>query len=653
MTDLARSTDMADRARWVALADSLLGSTRTFASPTFAQLRLPGPASASGTWSDGLEGYARTFLLAAFRVRGDDGADPHGHLERYAGGLRHGTDPGHVERWPRIPERRQAIVEAASVAVALSETRPWLWDRLDDGTRARTVDWLAQIVGTSGYRNNWLWFQNVVESFLREVGGPWSQDDLDRNDTLQEDLYVGDGWYSDGRGSHGRPQTFDYYTGWAWHLYPLLRARIEGRPLDGVHADRLRAYLAGAQHLVGSDGAPVLHGRSATYRFGMLAPFWAGALAGATPLQPGQTRALASRVAEHFLASGAVGDDGLLSIGWHRPFTGLRQLYTGPASPYWASKGFLGLLLGADHAVWTDPASTPPAWERDTVTVLRAPGWLVVGTPQDGTVRLLNHGSDRVLDPLWAPRADDPFYARLGYSNHTSPQLSPDAIAAPEDSHVALLDDAGEPSHRDGIERLHLADGVAVSRSRTHWLSLPTAAGHGAATWAGLRHGPSLTTASVVRGHAEVRLAWWQEAPQDDADGTWPRADGPHLLRIGGWALAAERVHDLQPVQRTNHESEIHRSDGTVSFVHGLRGLDVAGSTTRHGADPLGAASVTPWLRTAERVAAGQVVAALVVLSGAPEDTELVATVRVRDATAVQVTWSDGHVDVVAGEDLR
>ncbi|NUU18529.1 DUF2264 domain-containing protein [Cellulomonas humilata] len=641
----------ADHTRWVELADALLRSTRPFASSTHALLRLPGPASASGAWSDGLEGYARTFLLAAFRVRGADGADPHGHLERYAAGLRHGVDRGHAERWPGIPERRQAIVEAASVAVALSETRLWLWDRLDDTTRARTVDWMADIVGTSGYRNNWLWFQNVVESFLREVGGPWSQEDLDRNDALQEDLYVGDGWYSDGRGAHGRPQTFDYYAGWAWHLYPLLRARIEGRPLERVHAERLHAYLEGAQHLVGSDGAPVLHGRSATYRFGMLAPFWAGALAGATPLQPGQTRALASAVVDHFLASGAVDDQGMLSIGWHRPFTGLRQLYSGGASPYWASKGFLGLLLGPDHPVWTDAASTPPAWEREAVTLLRAPGWLVVSTPQDGTVRLLNHGSDRVLDPPWSPRADDPFYARLGYSNHTSPQLAPDAIAAPEDSHVALLDERGEPSHRDAVERLHLADGVAVSRSRTHWLTLPTAAGVGAATWAGLRAGPHLVTASVVRGHAEVRLAWWEGAT-DDVDGGWPRADGPFALRVGGWALAAERADDLSLDEQT-HGIRVRRLDGAGSLVRGLRGLDVAGSTARHGADPLGAASVTPWVRSSGAVPAGHVVAALVVLAGAAADVEPTATVRVRDARAVEVSWPDGHVDVVHGEDLR
>ncbi|HWV78777.1 MAG TPA: DUF2264 domain-containing protein, partial [Isoptericola sp.] len=330
------------RERWLATADGLLDAVRPYASPGGALITLPGPVSGSGTWSDGLEGYARTFLLAAFRLRGEDGRDPRGLLERYADGLRHGTDPAGPERWPRVDERRQAVVEAASVAIGLSETRPWLWDRLDESTRQRTVDWLAGVVGTRGYTNNWLWFQNVVEAFLASVGGPWEQADLDHNAATAESLYVGDGWYSDGRGRGGRRQNFDHYAGWAWHVYPLLHARIQGRPLDALHAGRLRAYLDQARHLVGSRGAPLLQGRSVTYRHAVLAPFWAGAIADATPLSPGATRALTAAVAEHFDAAGAVDDRGLLPVGWHRRYDRVRQLYTGGSSPYWASKGFLG-----------------------------------------------------------------------------------------------------------------------------------------------------------------------------------------------------------------------------------------------------------------------------------------------------------------------
>jgi hypothetical protein len=663
-----------DRARWLATADGLLAATEPFASPGRSLVRLPGPTSASGAWSDGLEGYARTFLLAAFRVRGEQGADPDGLLERYAEGLRHGTDPAGAERWPRIPERRQAVVEAASVAIGLSETRPWLWDRLDDTTRGRVVDWLADIVGTSGYRNNWVWFQNVVEAFLASVGGPWDQADLDRNEELAESLYVGDGWYSDGRGRDGRRQSFDYYAGWAWHLYPLLHARIAGRPLDQRHAERLHAYLGQAQHLVGATGAPVLQGRSVTYRFAMLAPFWAGALAGATPLTPGATRALTSAVAEHFVAAGSVDSRGLLPTGWHRRYDGVRQLYSGGSSPYWASKGFLGLLLDATDPVWTAEPELPSSWAADQVTPLPVPGWLVSATPGDGIVRVLNHGSDRLIEPAAQQRADDPFYRRLGYSNVTSPQLTAEALAAPLDSHVALLDGSGLPSHRDGIDRVRLSGDTAVSSSRVHWLDLPCSGlPSDAAVWSSVRRGPRLTTATVVRGRFEVRLAWWTPVPDAgggpppeevgaaavgtqaaaaalDTDAAWPADPGPWTVHLGGWPLAAGRERELH-VESDDHWVRVVRRDGTSSMVRGLLGLDHVGTARRSGADPFGEVSVTPWVRGRAAAGPGEVSAALVVLSGRGtpwvRDVEAVAEVR-QDQDEVHVVWRDDRVDTLA-----
>ncbi|NED83987.1 DUF2264 domain-containing protein, partial [Streptomyces sp. SID11233] len=67
--DPARTAPGADpaawtgRDRWGRLADDMLRAVRPYASERHALIRLPGPASASGEWSDGLEGFARTFLL--------------------------------------------------------------------------------------------------------------------------------------------------------------------------------------------------------------------------------------------------------------------------------------------------------------------------------------------------------------------------------------------------------------------------------------------------------------------------------------------------------------------------------------------------------------------------------------------------------------
>lgn len=645
MRDSSRPSFDGGRRAWQDLADRLLADAVPYASPTGALVTLPGPASASGRWSDGMEGFARTFLLAAFRVRGAGGDDPDGLLDRYRSGLIAGVDPSGPERWPTIAERRQAVVEAASVAIALSETRPWLWDRLEARDRQHVVDWMSGVVGTTGYTNNWIWFQNVIEAFLAQVGGPWNQDDLDRNAELQERLYVGDGWYSDGAGPTGSRQSFDYYAGWAWHVYPLLHSRIAGTPLAAVHRERLSSFIDQARELIGSRGAPLLQGRSLTYRFGMLAPFWTAAIAGVSPLPTGATRALAADVVSHFLDAGAVDDRGLLSIGWHREFLRLRQVYTSGSSPYWASKGFLGLLLPEGDAEWTTGVAAP---QRDTITVraLSAPGWLVVNTPADGIVRVLNHGSDGFRGPAGAARADNPFYQRSAYSNVTSPELSPEAIASPLDSHAALLDARGIPSHRDMIERLHITDTVAVSRSRVHWLDTEDA---DAAAWASLRRGPVVTTASVVRGATELRLAWWTPAAGEArpeaalaADEVWPDDIGPWRFRIGGWPLPSQELF------AETSDASATRADGVLTAVVPVRGLDVAEVTVRSGSNPFTDQSATPWAAQSAPADHGDLVAALVVLSGTASDADpsILDGLDIEEQS-VRVRWSDGTVDLV------
>ncbi|NDU79200.1 DUF2264 domain-containing protein, partial [Actinomadura sp. DSM 109109] len=39
-------------------------------------------------------------------------------------------------------------------------------------------------------------------------------------------------------------------------------------------------------------------------------------------------------------------------MGWFGEFRPMAQFYFGVGSPYWASKGMLGLALPADHLVW-------------------------------------------------------------------------------------------------------------------------------------------------------------------------------------------------------------------------------------------------------------------------------------------------------------
>ncbi|MFE6281613.1 DUF2264 domain-containing protein [Streptomyces sp. NPDC057877] len=469
------------RAHWEAAADALLAAVEPYATPDHALYHLPGDhTSWSGRLSDGLEGYARTLLLAAFR-RDEE------VLERYADGLAAGVSGV----WPRIEDRGQPLVEAASIALALRLTRPLLWDRLPDAVRQRAAAWLGDALTAQPWPCNWELFPVTVGGFLYAVGcePDTARLAVDRGLERVERWYVGDGWYTDGDG-----RKFDYYNGWALHLYPVLHAWLADDPrLLDRYGRRLARHLSDYARLFGGDGAPLHQGRSLTYRFATTAPLWLGALTGHTPLPPGETRRLASGALKHFLDRGAVDERGLLTLGWHGPDPSVLQGYSGPASPYWASKGFLGLLLPPEHEVWTATEQPAPAERADAVTPLPAPNWLLQSTRSDGVVRLHNHGSEDVRY--------DPYYTRLAYSTITKPTTT----STPSYDNSLVV---GGDASRTGIEPLGVGEGWAASRHR---------AGGGA----------RVVSLVVARGAVEVRAFRVSAA----AEGT--------PVRVTGWATAA------------------------------------------------------------------------------------------------------------------
>ena len=638
------------RAHWEHLADRMLEAVRPYATPRQALIHLPGPASASGRHSDGLEGYARTFLLAAFRIAGARGADGTGALaERYAEGLTAGTDPASPEHWPWMSECNQAKVEAASIALALHETRPWIWDRLDDPVRARVVAWLSEMVGAKVPDNNWVWFRAVVEAFLRSVGGPWRPDDLAHTIARTEAWYAGDGWYSDGADTPAPYRNFDHYSGWAMQLYPLWYCRIAGEHADPRLAERYRArlhdYLIDLQHLVGADGAPLHQGRSLTYRHAAAAPFWADQLFDAQALSPGLTRRAASGMLRHFADRGSPDQDGLLSLGWYRPHPPIRQSYSGPASPYWASKAFAGLLLPADHLAWTAVEEPLPVERGDFVRTWSAPGWTAAGTRADGIVRIANHGADHADQGEVSGHAYDPWYSRWAYSTAAGPELGgpgpvPDRDGAirpaapdlalpgggPLDSYVALVDPEGRPSHRRPLQRLPASGPGAASRHRAHWPQRPEP---------GAPDAPWLTTGSVLRGGWEVR------AVRVDGDPAGAR------LRIGGWALA----HRQPPAQRLAEDSaDARTADGLQTRAAALYGPLRAGIRTSRGRTSYGEHAAVVYLETPEPVRPGELHVAAIALGRALTPAP---TVSVHGAAEVRVSWPDGHTDVLTLETLE
>lgn len=645
MSDHAQTTTGWSREDWTAAADRLLDAARGWASSGGARITPPGAEGGYGRVVDGLEGFARTLLLAGFRLAGEDpGAAHDAGLDEladfYRRGIAAGVDPDAEDRWVRMDEHAQAKVEAASIALVLDMTRPWIWDRLDALTQQRVVDYLAPVVGDGSYpRTNWLWFRVVVQTFLRSVGGPWSAQDIADDLALHDELARGDGWISD-----GVERSYDHYVGWALHVYPVLWSRMRGA--DELGSDRLAAdiaaldrYLLDAEHLVGADGSPLLQGRSLIYRFAAAAPFWIGAVAEVPSVPAGRLRSLAERIVAHFAERGVPDEQGLLTLGWHHEWRPLAQSYSGPGSPYWAVKGFLGLLLPAGHPVWSAPAEPLPVEVADTLRVVRPAGWIITTTADDGIARIVNHGTDHALDG--ALTTDSPLYARLGYATAASPLADAAAWEQPLEQSVALVDEAGRATHRtamtllearidgEGDERM----GVAASSWPAHWIAPhPTSHRHGSGLEGAVEIAGELTVVSFARGAWEFRLV---RVDRLDVAGL--------RLRVGGWAVAADRVETASEGSDARARAGAVRSRIRSVAIDGVEAPTSASIVRRADASPLGSDAAVP---VVERAAVeGAWSAVLVELSGIERADATTPAVRLADGAAT-ITWPDGVVAV-------
>ena len=552
------------RAHWLAFADQQLLAARRHFTPGRALIRLPGRPSWSGELSDGLEGFARTFMLAAFRVAGEQGDDPHGHLVFYRAGLLEGTRPDSGESWPPIVDRSQPIVEAASVALGLQLTKPWLWDTFTAGEQRQVAAWLQGSSGSEAWDNNWVLFQVLIAEFLAGVGLEHNAAQIEYGLSRLEDWYEGGGWYRDGD-NQGTGDFYDYYCGWALHLYPVLWAGFasgrhpSAQALGERYAGRLAEFLQDHALFFGGDGlgnsgSPVFQGRSLIYRYAAVAPLFLGFLgasSGRSPLTPGQTRRIASGAAQYFLEGGAY-PDGLPALGWLGGFGPMVQSYSGPASPFWTSKAFVGLLLPATHPVWTAVEEPSPVETADQLRHAAAPHYLLHSTAADGIARVLNHGSDK----YYAPGPDDPHYRRLAYSSHTAPMFTGD----PVDNHFAVLDGTGTPSRRSRIFRLEAGPLQAASWHRPVWSDVED---QSESPW-------RVANATTAHGGYELRVHVVER------DGGTPAA----AVREGGYALAG----DAPPLAH----GAVLRADGLHSAIWPVHGYSAADTFRAEGASPLG-----------------------------------------------------------------
>ncbi|MFT4261916.1 MAG: DUF2264 domain-containing protein [Nocardioides sp.] len=604
---MSRSAGAA-RGEWEAAADVLIDTARRLRTVDGAGVVFPGGRpSDNGPAIDALEGFARSFWLAACRMPYADDSRREEIAADYIAGLRAGPTA-----WPSL-EIPQTMVEAASIAFGLWASRTWTWDRLRAAEQERLAEWLLAAVSRPGLNGNWLLFRALTHAALRSFGLDIPHEPTFEALDATETYYRGDGWYTDGGDESSR--KFDYYNAWSFATYPLLWALIEGDHLDPRRTDRFRAhaasYLEWLPRLIGSDGAPVYQGRSLIYRAGMTAPLWAAELAG-VPGRPGTAVSASTRVLRWFREHGSF-PEGVATLGWTRAFAPMAQGYSGPGSPLWLSKAFLGLLLPADAPAWRAEPAPLPIDAGDHIWTAAEPGWLVSATAGDGLVRVLNHGTGRrrdEIDPHSATLRDDPNYNRLAYSTATAPTLDGARLGEPggvADNSIIVRDSAGRTAHRAVPRPLVWSQRIIASAFD---LIVPETGDKVA----------GVIAVSVCDGPTELRMVRFDRSM--------------HQAELTGWPVSGASIDvDLDAGVR------LVADDGLCSQLRPIGSAEVAADPA--GPTAFGDRTVVPLVRL-RSLAGGEWRGVLLSLTRAPETNSRLCTLG-----EVDVSLDGGHLQVV------
>jgi hypothetical protein len=451
--------------------EDVAGAARAVVAPLIDSLQASGaridlpPVGSHSEDVVGLEALGRALWALVPLALSGESSDVL-HWARVREGLVAGTDPDHPDYWGAAQAFDQRLVEMAPIGVGLLFASDQLWDPLTGRQRDRIGTWLEQIDRCDLHPNNWLCFRMLVDLGRAHVGLHYDRGALATALDGIEARACDDGWYDDAIA--GSKPVFDWYTGFAFHVYGLLAACGDTTSVIGIartdrYRERAALFARQLRAWFAPDGRALAYGRSMTYRFAQAA-FW-GMLAAADveALPWGEVRGLYFRNLRSWASDPIADERGRLTVGYTYAHPALAEPYISAGSPYWAAKAFLALLAPARHPFWTVAEQEPAT---AAVSVQQVPG-MVLSTDRD-QVLAVTHGQQGA--PFVGDRAAR--YARVAYSSHLPFCLDrlDDAQSTFDlpvsDSTIALVDRRGVRRVRQDPEHLVITGELVASRWR-------------------------------------------------------------------------------------------------------------------------------------------------------------------------------------------
>jgi len=450
------------RKHWEEVFFVLVKGIVASASKGGARVQIPGPRTHHGQLADELEGFSRSFIMAGPWLRTsktgsiaieDEMLDL---AEFYRRGMLAGTDPQHPEYWGDIVSYSQQLVECASLAWSLYLSRTHIWDQYSANEQKQVANYLYQCTQVNYRPNNWLLFNVITNTVLKKLGMPYDPKQIDANLRACNQMYLGDGWYQD-----GKVNQIDYYNLWAFHYYHLMWVILDGdsQPeIAKIHRERMSALMQNFRYFFAVDGSIPCFGRSSIYRFAYLAPIALGLSLNCLGLDIGEAKTMCHASLKFFFKHKILSDRNHLSLGYLHPCGAAVDAYSCGGSPYWAAKAFNIFLLPESDQFW-QTSEKPLAIHTQSFSIpIKSAGFLLVGDKATGHVQLINQKSAHTA------LAFSKKYTNFVYSSAFSYEARPVYQNYNCDNALTFSKDGVRYQQRQQIENLYCEKDFAASK---------------------------------------------------------------------------------------------------------------------------------------------------------------------------------------------
>lgn len=301
-----------------------------------------------------LEAYARSMFLASALLKNEPCLTMHGRsvADYYREFLLRGVSRFDSASFGWMSERRwsQRIVETAAITICLTAAKESLWDPLTTREKYQVCSWLSQFKDIPLWSNNWLWFNVLINTFLKMQDFEFNDQLLRKNLLEIRRLHVDAGWFRDG-------DKFDFYSAWALQFYPIFWADWDGDTFPELRDefyDRNDMFLESYVHIFSRRGEMPLWGRSICYRFAASSPLAIAFMRPSPPrIDAGFARRICSGNLMQFINHPEFLKDGIPSLGFYGENAALIDDYSCVASPLWCFKLFMALLLPPENPFWS------------------------------------------------------------------------------------------------------------------------------------------------------------------------------------------------------------------------------------------------------------------------------------------------------------